>query len=146
MKKWDQRYLRLARFWAEECSKDPSTKVGAVLVSEDGQREYLGYNGFPRGVKDTEERLNNRELKYPRIVHAEANAILKAGHDARGSTLYVWPLFTCNECAQLAIQAGVSHVVAPHPAGDRWQSAYTVALEMYRESGVTVQFVAPDSV
>ena len=137
--RWDRDYLALARFWAEQKSKDPSTRVGAVLVSEDGLREYLGYNGFPRGVHDTAERYENREEKYQFVVHAELNAILKAGLDARGGTLYVWPLFTCNECAKAVIQAGIRRVVTPTACVERWAEANEIAQQMYGEAGVEVR-------
>lgn len=137
--RWDRDYLHLAKFWAELKSKDPSTKVGSVLVSEDGRREYLGYNGFPRGVEDTPERYNERETKYKLVVHAEANVILKAGLDARGGTIYGWPLFTCNECAKLVIQSGIKRVVSIIKKDDkaaRWQSAYEISEMMYNEANV----------
>lgn len=140
-KKWDMRYLSLAKYWATLCSKDPSTIVGAVVVSADGQREYLGYNGFPRGVHDSEERLNTREVKYQMVVHAEANALLKAGADARGGTLYC-NLFTCNECAKLVIQSGIKRVVSSkHAAEERWAGSQDIAWIMYGEAGVEAVLV-----
>ena len=82
--KWDRRFLDLASHicgW----SKDPSTKVGCVVVGEDREIRSTGFNGFPRGIEDSMERLDDRELKYPLICHAEENAIM---HAARfGSSL-----------------------------------------------------------
>jgi len=144
LNKWDLRYLRLARFWAAQCSKDPSTKVGAVLVSADDKREYLGYNGFPRGVNDDPVRYADRELKYKLVVHAEINAVLKAGKDAVGANLYVYPLFSCSECAKIVIQAGIARIVAPRPAEERWQSSYDTALMLYKEAHVEVEFYEGD--
>ena len=141
--KWDRRFLELAKHVAQ-WSKDPSTKVGAVLISTDG-REFVGYNGFPKGVLDSDERLNDRETKYKFVVHAEVNAILKAGHSARGATLYVWPSFTlppiCNECCKLAIQVGVKEIVGYMPDMDeervkRWQASISVSEMMCNEAGV----------
>ena len=91
MNKWVKRFFRLANEVAT-WSKDPSTKVGAVIVGENKQIISQGYNGFPRGVDDTEERYNNREIKYKMVVHAEMNAILNAlynGSSVKGATLYV---------------------------------------------------------
>jgi dCMP deaminase len=144
LSKWDLAYLGLAKYWAESRSKDPSTKVGAVIVSADGKREFLGYNGFPRGVHDWGERLHNRETKYRLVVHAEANAVIKAGREAEGGTIYTWPLFTCNECAKLIIQAGIARVVSLEPREERWQSMYAAALLMYNEAGVKVDIAKLD--
>ena len=75
--KWDHRFIELADHIAQ-WSKDPSTKVGCVIVGEDREIRSTGFNGFPRGIDDDEERLNNRDLKYPLICHAEENAIMHA--------------------------------------------------------------------
>lgn len=136
----DLKYLSLAMTHACLFSKDPSTKVGAVLVNKDKSFEALGYNGFPRGTDDSAELYSDREKKYARVVHAEVNAIAKAGPEARGGTMYVWPLFSCNNCAGLIINSGVKRVVTPKPLEERWQSAYSVSLEMYKEAGVEVVF------
>lgn len=134
----DYQNLALARFRANQISKDPSTKVGAVLITEDGRREYIGVNGFPYGCDDHPDLFADRPTKYARVVHAELNAVIKAGHDARGGTIYIWPLFSCSDCAKAVIQAGIARVVAPRPAEERWQSSYDVALTLYSEAGVRV--------
>ena len=68
--KWDQRFLDLAHH-ISGWSKDPSTKVGCIVVGKDREIRSTGFNGFPRGIADDDERLTNRELKYPLICHAE---------------------------------------------------------------------------
>ena len=142
---WDRRFLSLAEHIAQ-WSKDPSTKVGAVLVNENRIVVGMGYNGFARGVVDSHERLTDRDLKYKFVVHAEVNAILQAGANARGAHLYVWPSFLipciCHECAKVACQAGVKEVVGYHPdreraeRGARWADSIAVAKAMLDESGV----------
>jgi len=72
--KWQIRYLRLAQH-ISEWSKDPSTKVGAVAVGQHGQILSQGYNGFPRGVTDLEDRLEVRDSKYLYTIHAEMNCV-----------------------------------------------------------------------
>ena len=67
--KWDIRYMELAR-QISTWSKDPSKKIGAVVVSKTGQVLAQGYNGFPRGVTDSKERYEDREVKYKYVVHA----------------------------------------------------------------------------
>ena len=112
--KWDARFLDLAKH-ISDWSKDPSTKVGCVVVGEDREIRSTGFNGFPRGIEDTAARLNDREKKYPMICHAEENAIMHAariGISLKSCTAYVtWP--PCSRCARSLIQAGVREVVYP---------------------------------
>lgn len=133
MSKWQARFLDLAHH-ISQWSKDPSTKVGAVIVRSK-KVVGMGYNGFPNGVADTAQRLNDRPTKYNLVIHAEANAILDAGRDAQGATLYC-TLAPCNECAKLIIQAGIKHVVFVD-MHDRLVGAQMLAEEMFREAGVT---------
>lgn len=137
--KWHKRFLTFAEHVAG-WSKDPSTKVGCVIVDNLNQVVSLGYNGFPRGVPDRMEWLDDRREKYPRVVHAEANAILQAGHNARGRTLYCWPLAPCCECAKLAIQAGIALIVYPEATTSRpeWQMSQQMAREMFASAGVEI--------
>jgi len=108
---WSERFLLLAKHVAQ-WSKDPSTRVGAVIVDDLRHVVSVGYNGFPRGIKD-DHRLTVREEKYPLVVHAEANAILNATVPVRGCHLYLWPFPPCSECAKLIIQSGILMVHAP---------------------------------
>ena len=78
--KWDRRYLDLAAE-VSKWSKDPSSKIGAVAVGSKGQVLSQGYNGFPRGIVDGGVRLNEREIKYKYIVHAEMNLIYNATYN-----------------------------------------------------------------
>jgi dCMP deaminase len=145
--KWDLRFLELAKI-VSTWSKDPSTKVGAVLVNELKQVVGMGYNGFARGVEDTNERLNDRETKYKFVVHAEVNAIIQAGDSARGSILYVYPSFMmppiCHECCKVAIQAGVQGIVGfspdeSDPRVQRWKDSISVSREMWREANLWIE-------
>ena len=100
---------------AAERSKDPSTQVGACIVSDDNRILSTGYNGFPQGCSDDEFPWNRDasagETKYNFVVHAELNAILNAGGKSLiGSRIFV-SLFPCHECAKAIIQAGVKEVV-----------------------------------
>ena len=92
--KWDMRFLDLATH-ISEWSKDPSTKVGCVVVGPDREIRSTGFNGFPRGILDSDDRLTDRDLKYPLICHAEENAIMHAariGLALKGCIMYVtWP-------------------------------------------------------
>jgi dCMP deaminase len=133
--KWDVRFLRLAEhvsLW----SKDPSTKTGAVITDSQQRIVSLGYNGFPRGVADTNERLNNREIKYEMIVHCERNAIIFAQRDLKDCTLYTWPFMSCSVCAAMVIQSGITRCVAPYSDNPRWQASFQLTTDMFKESGV----------
>ena len=111
---WDEYFMGVAMLAARR-SKDPSTQVGACIVSQDNIIISTGYNGMPKGCSDDEfpwERSGDEgETKYPYVVHAELNAVLNAnGRDLRGSKLYV-ALFPCNECAKAIIQCGIREIV-----------------------------------
>lgn len=141
MANWDARFIALARHIAG-WSKDPSTKVGCIIVGEDREIRSTGFNGFPRGIEDTAERLENRELKYPLICHAEENAIMHAariGVSLKGCTAYVtWP--PCTRCARSLVQAGVR--VVAYPAGleipERWCGDFEMSTRMLREASVQI--------
>lgn len=144
---WDRYYLGMAEYVAS-ASKDPSTKVGSVLVNPLTKGIVsVGYNGFPRKIKDLEERYNNREQKYLMVVHSEENSIIFAGIRARGSILYVWPSFMlppiCSRCCASAIQAGISEIVGYLVDEDklderqlRWKDSILLSRQMCDEAGI----------
>lgn len=144
MTNWDYKYAELARRIAE-WSKDPSRKIGAIAVGEHGQILSQGYNGFPRGIEDTQARLLDREEKYKYIVHAEMNCIYNAtlnGVSLNGSTLYVYGLPICSECSKGIIQVGVKRVVIYTPEINKidipevWKTSGNLARDMFTEAKV----------
>jgi len=140
-KEWSDKYMRLAKE-ISTWSKDPKRKVGAIVVGEDGQILSQGFNGFPRGIKDNPERLNNRERKHNLMVHGEMNAIYNAtlnGVSLKNSTLYVYGLPTCNECAKGIIQVGIKKVVAMRPKeyNGRWDESIKSASALFNEAEIT---------
>lgn len=134
--KWHKRFLDLAAHVAS-WSRDPSTRVGAVVVRPDRTVSSMGYNGFPRGVVDSDERYTDRPTKYQFICHAEANAIVSASESLVGHTLYA-TLFPCNECAKLIIQSGIKAVVAPTAGNERWTESHQIASQMFDEAQIEV--------
>lgn len=110
---WDEYFMGLAHLSALR-SKDPSTQVGACIVSNEQKVVGIGYNGLPKGCDDDcfpwERDGEFLETKYPFVVHAELNAILNSTTNLNGCTLYV-SLFPCNECAKAIIQSGISRIV-----------------------------------
>jgi dCMP deaminase len=142
-KKWEQRFLELAHT-VSTWSRDPSTKVGAVVATDDNRILSLGFNGFPKGVDDDESRYANKELKYKLVCHAERNALDNANFNLSGALLYS-TLFTCNECAKSVIQRGIKAVISPRPDFDNDKYNWKEALTMYKEAGVHVRFVDTSS-
>ena len=111
---WDDYFMGVSLLAAER-SKDPSTQVGACIVSNDNRILSTGYNGFPQGCSDDDFPWNRDEnlgeTKYNFVVHAELNAILNAGGKSLVNSRIFVSLFPCHECAKAIIQAGVKEVV-----------------------------------
>lgn len=142
---WHSRFLNLAKQIAS-FSKDPSTKVGCVLV-RDRRIISTGYNGFPRGISDSFERLNDREHKYEMTVHAEINAVTTAalhGVSTEGSTAYV-TFQPCSRCAAVLINAGIRevYVTADSIIPDRWLDNMILAANLLKEAGVLLTTLDP---
>lgn len=144
MTDWDQRYIDLAKH-ISTWSKDPSTKVGAVAVGNFGQILSLGYNGFPRGIEDSRDRLIDRDQKYALTVHAEMNAIYNATHNGvslSGSTLYVYGLPICSDCARGVIQVGIKRVImSSQTITEKWIKSWELSKKMFDEVGLEWKFL-----
>ena len=128
-------------------SKDPSTKVGAVIFDEKRRLVSGGYNGFARRVHDLPERLENRDIKYKMVLHAEKNAILFATAPLDGCTLVVTHP-CCAQCAALVIQSGIRHVMWPTASASftsRWADDLKLTLQQFEEAGVTVSEIAGEA-
>ena len=113
---WDEYFMGIALLSAER-SKDPSTQVGACIVSENNKILSTGYNGMPIGCNDDEmpwerEAEKPNDTKYPFVCHAELNAILNSPSliDNKNAKIYV-ALFPCNECAKAIIQSGIKEII-----------------------------------
>lgn len=142
--KWHNRFIEMAHL-VSLWSKDPSTKCGAVVVRPDRSVASVGFNGFPRGVEDRTEHLEDREEKYGRVVHAEVNAILAAREPLHGYTMYTWPAGfgpSCDRCTGCIIQAGIIRVVHrlefENDFPERWRIPAERGLDMYQQAGVEV--------
>lgn len=141
--KWDFRFMQMADLVAT-WSKDPSTQVGCVLVDQNRHVIATGYNGFPRGVDDSEERLNDRPTKYNLVLHAEANALLQAVASITGATAYVTHR-PCSGCSGMLIQAGVKRIVTRWPSdgfAERFADSFRAADMMLGEAGVEIVYLA----
>lgn len=134
--KWHKRFLEIAEF-ISTWSKDPSTKVGAVIADKDNRIVSTGYNGFPRGVDDKLTRYNNRDIKLKIILHAEENAISYAKIDLTDCTLYISGLPPCAHCASLIIQSGIKTVVVrKQEIPERWIESMELSKQILKEAKV----------
>lgn len=146
MTDWNLRFMDLAQ-QVSTWSKDPSKKIGAVVVGPKRQILSTGYNGFPRGIEDTHDRLNDRDLKYKYVVHAEMNAIYNAtytGTSLDGASMYVYGLPICHECAKGIIQVGIKEVfIDKKSLSDKpnWYDSYLKSKEMFDDVGITIKLV-----
>ena len=145
---WDEYFMGMAVLSALR-SKDPSTKVGAVIVSPDNKVISIGYNGMPSQVDEEQLSWNKGEgldSKYLYVCHAEFNAILntQVGGTLKGATLYV-TLFPCNECAKAVIQTGIKEIVY---LNDKYadQTIFIASRKMLELAGVKLRHFEGQSV
>lgn len=139
MSGWPHRFLRLAAEIAT-WSKDPATKVGCVIIGPDREVRSTGFNGLPRGVEDTAERMQ-RPAKYTWTSHAEENCVAQAariGVSLKGCAAYVTHA-PCSSCARSLIQAGIAKVIVGPGLTSMPDVEFAVAAAMFREAGVIVE-------
>lgn len=141
---WNEYFIEIARIVSEK-SKDPSTKIGAVIVGTANQILSTGFNGFPRGIDEKLSTRWERPIKYSYMCHAEVNAILNAarhGVSLEGSTLYLRgfgpPTVPCVECTKAVIQAGIKTVIGKSfkPVDEHWREDLEFAYNLLKEAGV----------
>lgn len=134
---WVGRFIGLAEHVAT-WSKDPSTKVGAVTIDPHTKIVTgLGFNGFPRGIEDDQERLENREMKYKIVVHAEMNAVLNANNNVRGNYMFT-TLPPCHDCTKFLIQAGIVRIYTNKNIPDRWMESFNLSKAMLKEARIPI--------
>ncbi len=140
---WDEYFMAIAKLSAMR-SKDPSTQVGACIVSDNNRILSIGYNGAPNGYHDDNFPWDREgkplETKYMYVVHAERNAILNyrgSRKDLEGARIYV-DLFPCNECAKEIIQSGITKVIY---LSDKYKEEDNViaSKKLFDACGVTYQ-------
>ena len=139
--KWDDRFLDLATHVAA-WSKDPSTKVGAVLVGSSKTQVALGYNGFPPGLEDSTKRLTDRATRLRYTLHAERNVLDNAAFPTKGATLYTTHP-PCNLCALSIASKGIRRVVCSptDPSfASRWAEEISLSREILREVDIECNF------
>lgn len=140
--KWKTRILELATLVAS-WSKDTSTKVGAVIMTNNGRPISFGYNGFPQGVDDTIAERSVRPLKYKWTAHAEKNAIDLASKSDLSDCIMFVTFSPCSVCAQSIIQKEIKTIVVDsrftaEKMPEHWQEDMKIAVEMLTEAGVQI--------
>lgn len=140
---WNSYFMAMARLVARK-SKDSSVKVGVVIVGPDHEVRSTGYNGFPRGVDETEETRWERPAKYQWVEHAERNAVYNAARMGTSTNECVAYMESppCVDCGRAMIQAGIKEIVVTtnNPFKDRadWRQSIQFAVDMLEEAGVKV--------
>jgi dCMP deaminase len=114
---WDELFILQAVLISQK-SKDPSTKVGCIIVNDDNVILSTGFNGFPRGIEEDWKDRWKRPEKYFWVEHAERNAIFNAarvGVSLNGAKAYLnWEPKPCADCSRALIQAGIKEVIGPN--------------------------------
>lgn len=141
--KWHKRFMEVAEL-VKTWSKDPSTKVGAVVVGPDREIRSTGYNGLVRGVDDNKPERMERPTKYDFFEHAERNAVYNAcliGASLKGCVIYVTAM-PCPDRARAIIQSGIKMVVTRKVTIDEkspantWRDKLAYSEEMFKEAGI----------
>ena len=155
---WNEYFFEMCVFVSQK-SKDLHTKAGCVIVGPDNEVRSTGFNGFPRGVVDSEtypgdnyviterkilvaERTARPE-KYIWTEHAERNAIYAAarmGTSLKGCKIYVTGL-PCFDCCRAIIQAGITEVYIvkydmEYQKKNNDKYRFDATEQMFKEAGV----------
>jgi len=141
--KWEARMIQEAKRWASY-SKDPSTKVGAVIYNPTRNSIVTtGYNGFPRKTSDAAELYEDKATKYPRVVHAEANAIVDAAYQGKSTAGMALAIThpPCADCAGIIIQAGITSIIYEATGDDMERHNGQVALTLFKEALIKIKGV-----
>ena len=137
--KWSVRFMNMAKS-VSTWSKDPSKKIGVVIINQENKIISTGYNGFPKNIADTEARLNDKEFKRAITLHAEENAILCAKQDLTNCIMYIYGLPPCAHCAAMIIQSGIKAVYYTVPEeyqiSEHWKDNLNIAQSILKEEGV----------
>jgi dCMP deaminase len=143
---WDDRFMDLATF-ISTWSKDRSRQVGCVVVGPSNELRSIGFNGFPTGVDDDEERRHERPAKYRWTEHAERNAIYNAarvGIPLQNCRMYL-PWFPCMDCARAIIQTGIAELIClkPDVSDPQWGQDFQEVPKLLTEGGVKIRWFKP---
>lgn len=146
MTNWDKKFCELAEY-ISTWSKDPNTKIGAVIMGYNKEPISFGYNGIPRGVDDSPSERSSRthNEKYYWYEHAERNAIYNAariGIPTLGKIMYLNCCLPCADCARAIIQSGIKRVVCKKGVSNRviWDLHMIRSKKLFKEASVEITY------
>jgi dCMP deaminase len=145
------KYFKLVRYMADTFSKDPSTKVGCLLLAPDSlQILSLGYNGFPRGVDETNPQRWERPIKYSYVEHSERNCLYNACRSgvSTNNSIAVITLFPCCDCCRALIQSGIKTIITKTPDYDdeRWGNDFKISTIMFNEAKTEIILLTEEEI
>lgn len=140
--KWINHFIKVAEV-VSTMSKDPNHKIGAVIVDKNNRIVSTGFNGFAKGIDDTDERLNDKETKRLLMLHAEENAILYAKQDLTDCSIYIYGYPPCVHCTSIIIQSGIKTIYYKNSnkhntVSDYWKANLEMAQRLAKEANVVV--------
>lgn len=124
-------------------SHDPSTKVGSVIV-DNGNIVALGFNHVPQRIQFTQKQIEDRSWKYPRVIHAEIDAILKLGKQIVSYPIMYTTHYPCSACATLIVESGIKEIYThkiPIDMLERWGESMKLSSQILQEGGVFVNYL-----
>lgn len=135
---WLKYFMTLAKN-VSEMSKDPSHKIGAVIVDQNKRIVSTGFNGFAKNIVDSDERLNDKDIKRKLTLHAEENAVSFAKRDLTGCDIYVYGYPPCTHCTSLLIQSGIKCIYyynPTHKVSEHWKDDFELAETIANEVNI----------
>lgn len=104
---WIQYFLGIAKVVSLR-SHDIHTQHGCVITDANNRIIGVGYNGYPRGLKD-HALPKDRPDKYDWMIHAERNALSNCVIRPDNGVAYVTGQ-CCNNCIMALHQEGIKKV------------------------------------
>jgi dCMP deaminase len=137
------KYFKLAKYNAYLFSKDPDTKVGSIILSEDFSRILsTGINGFPRKMNDDDVERWEKPMKYIYCSHAESNSISNCARTGTSTdnSIMITTKFPCTNCTKLIIQAGIKKIYSAPPeySSPMWGDDARISEKMLNEVGINI--------
>ena len=140
---WNNYFLGLAKVVSQR-SHDIHTQHGCIITDRHNRILGVGYNGFPRGLDDT-QLPTTRPEKYPWMIHAERNALSNCVVRPDNGIAYVTGQ-SCNDCIMALWQEGISKVVmsdqhGTHLFDEEARKRFDLFVQMSR---IEIEKIQPD--